>query len=301
MANLGSGVLVKLFGEMGVEKKMSDQDCKPVLLQIRSIIPVLAEDDLWPNQGFYLKVSDSSHAMYVSLPQEKDDMILCNKLRLGQLISVEKLEAAYPVPMLKGVKPVPGRHASVGNPKNLVPIDNLVNVPRASDAEFWIEKNKKQERLRSLSSSKVRPNEETTGRASRSRNCDREKEPSDVMEVHRTISSGLVDKDSDSESSISSSSSATTVKRRSWNGRDFSDSLIIKHGRKPISSSRTARVSVLAPLNLLSESMGIFVWLLLLHSEDANLCIYRFPRFFLLSMIAQMTTQALNRREKILV
>ncbi len=164
MANLSPGVLVKLLGEMGVDEKFLG-DRKPVLIQVRSIIPVLAEGDLWPNQGFYLKVSDSSHAMYVSLPQEQDDMVLCNKLRLGQLIYVEKLEMAYPVPVVKGVKPLLGRHPCVGSPKNLVVINNLVNVRGVSDSVSSIEKDNDvqknlEERYRSLSNSKVRPNEE---------------------------------------------------------------------------------------------------------------------------------------------
>jgi hypothetical protein len=227
MANLGSGILMKLLGEMGVDEKVSE-DCKPVLLQVRSIIPVLAEGDLWPNQGFYLKVSDSSHALYVSLPQEQDDMILCNKLRLGQLIYVEKLEVAYPVPMLKGVKPVRGRYACVGNPKDLIPMDNLVKKIRG--------------KFRSLSTSRVRPNEEKYRRPSRSRNGDIERRLSDVRKVSKKI--GFVDKDSDSESTISSSSSMSSVKRRSWNGLEIPESRIIKHSMKPIGRTRSAQVSV---------------------------------------------------------
>lgn len=67
MATLGSCVLLKLVEEMGSHEKFSS-DQKPVLLQIRSIILVLAEGDLWPNQGFYLKILDSMHAMFASLP-----------------------------------------------------------------------------------------------------------------------------------------------------------------------------------------------------------------------------------------
>lgn len=243
MANLSSGVLVKLLEEMGANEKVPE-DCKPILIQIRSIIPILSEDDIWPNQGFYLKVSDASHSMYVSLPHENDDMVLCNKLRLGQLIYVEKLEEAYPVPMLKGVKLVPGRSSCNGNLRNLVAIDNLANVPRASDSLFSMEMDKKpQECFRPQSSSKARSNEEAHRKACRSRTFDIASELSDVMKFSQKISSGSVDKDSDTESTISSSSSVTTFKRRSWNGGDISDSLIIKHGKKPSGRSQSARVS----------------------------------------------------------
>lgn len=134
MANLIPGVLLKLFQEMTMEEKETNGYIKPVLLQIISIIPVLLEaDHLWPDQGFFLKVADSSHAMYVSLPQELDEMVLCNRLQLGQFIYVERLEAAYPVPMLKGIKPVPGRQPCVGNSKNLIALNNLDRFCGVSD------------------------------------------------------------------------------------------------------------------------------------------------------------------------
>ncbi|XP_002527510.3 uncharacterized protein LOC8272271 isoform X1 [Ricinus communis] len=128
MAELSSGSLVKFLQEMhvdGIANTLQDDD-KPVLLQIRSIIPVLREGDyLWPNQGFFLRVSDLSHAIYVSLPQEQDDMVLYDKLHIGQFLYVERLEAAYPVPLLKGIRPIPGRHPCLGNPKDIIPMHNL--------------------------------------------------------------------------------------------------------------------------------------------------------------------------------
>lgn len=127
MEELSSGVLVKFLQEIDTDGSTL-RDHKPVLLQIRSIIPVLRGGDLFPSQGFFLKVSDLSHALYVSLPQEQDEMVLYNKLHLGQLIYVDKLEAAYPVPMLKGVRPLHGRQPCYGNPKDLLPIHNLEKV-----------------------------------------------------------------------------------------------------------------------------------------------------------------------------
>ncbi|XP_043816624.1 uncharacterized protein LOC110624215 [Manihot esculenta] len=124
MAELTSGALVRFLQEMNIGGN-SLADDKPVLLQIRSIIPVLREGDLWPNQGFFLRVSDLSHAIYVSLPQEQDDMVLCDKLHIGQLLFVEKLEAAYPVPLLKGIRTLPGRYPCNGSPKDLIPMQSL--------------------------------------------------------------------------------------------------------------------------------------------------------------------------------
>ncbi|KAK4563375.1 hypothetical protein RGQ29_005767 [Quercus rubra] len=240
MANLSPGVLIKLLGEMGVD----EVDRKPVLLQIRSIIPAMAEGDLWPNQGFYLKVSDSSHAMYVSLPHEQDDLVLCNKLRLGQLIYVEKLEMAYPVPVLNGVNPIQCRQPCVGSPKNLVVINNLANVRGVSDFVSSEEKDNDGQKkpYRSLSTSKVR-DEEAVRIFRRSRTTSIESENCDEMKATRKNRSAFVEKECDSESTISSGSSAIPVKRRSWNGVEISDSPFAKRGIKPSARRRSASVS----------------------------------------------------------
>ncbi|KAK4378503.1 hypothetical protein RND71_000365 [Anisodus tanguticus] len=90
------------------------EDRKPALSQIRSIIPVLEEFNLLPNRGFYLKLSDASHAIYVTLPQDQNELILGNKLKLGQFIYAQKLEDAEPFPLLKDFTPLPGRRPCDG-------------------------------------------------------------------------------------------------------------------------------------------------------------------------------------------
>ncbi|XP_047049749.1 uncharacterized protein LOC124654807 [Lolium rigidum] len=119
MASLVPGVLVKLLQHMNTDVKVAGEH-RSSLLQVVSIVPALSGSDLFTNQGFYLKVSDSSHATYVTLPEEQHDLILSDKIQLGQFIHVDRLEAATPVPILWGVRPVPGRHACVGNPEDLV-------------------------------------------------------------------------------------------------------------------------------------------------------------------------------------
>ncbi|XP_062196397.1 uncharacterized protein LOC133899428 [Phragmites australis] len=119
MASLVPGVLLKLLQHMNSDVKVAGEH-RSSLLQVVSIVPALAGRDLFTNQGFYLKVSDSSHATYVSLPDEQHDLILSDTIQLGQFIHVDRLEAATPVPILRGVRPVPGRHACVGNPEDLV-------------------------------------------------------------------------------------------------------------------------------------------------------------------------------------
>uniref|UniRef100_A0ACD5XUK1 Uncharacterized protein n=1 Tax=Avena sativa TaxID=4498 RepID=A0ACD5XUK1_AVESA len=119
MASLVPGVLVKLLQHMNTDVKVAGEH-RSSLLQVVSIVPALSGSDLFTNQGFYLKVSDSSHATYVTLPEDQHDLILSDKIQLGQFIHVDRLEAATPVPILWGVRPVPGRHACVGSPEDLV-------------------------------------------------------------------------------------------------------------------------------------------------------------------------------------
>ncbi|CAN7012339.1 unnamed protein product [Brassica oleracea var. botrytis] len=98
MANLVPGVLLK---HMNTDVKIAGEHMSS-LLQVVSIVPALAGGELFPNQGFYLKVSDSSHATYVSLPDEHDDLILSDKLHLGQFIHVDRVESSSPLPILCG-------------------------------------------------------------------------------------------------------------------------------------------------------------------------------------------------------
>uniref|UniRef100_M4FBY1 DUF936 domain-containing protein n=1 Tax=Brassica campestris TaxID=3711 RepID=M4FBY1_BRACM len=79
MAILVPGVLLK---HMNTDVKIAGEHMSS-LLQVISIVPALAGGELFPNQGFYLKVSDSSHATSVSLPDEHDDLILSDKLHQG--------------------------------------------------------------------------------------------------------------------------------------------------------------------------------------------------------------------------
>lgn len=124
MATLVPGVLLKLLQHMNTDVKVAGEH-RSSLLQVVSIVPALAGGELFSNKGFYLKVSDSSHATYVSLPDEHDDLIRSDKIQLGQFIHVERLEAASPVPICHGVRPVPGRHPCVGSPEDIIATHSL--------------------------------------------------------------------------------------------------------------------------------------------------------------------------------
>lgn len=119
MASLTPGVLLKLLQSINSNVKVRGE-YRSILLQVISIVPALSGSDLWPNHGFFIKVSDSSHSTYVSLSKEDNELILNNKLQLGQFFYVDRMEGGTPVPILVGVRPVPGRHPFVGNPKDLM-------------------------------------------------------------------------------------------------------------------------------------------------------------------------------------
>jgi hypothetical protein len=143
MASLIPGVLLKLLQTMNSNVKVRGEH-RSVLLQVISIVPALSGSELWPNQGFFIKVSDSSHSTYVSLSNEDNELIMNNKLQLGQFFYVDKMEAGTPVPILVSVRPVPGRHPFEGNPKDLMqmlessegivrPDNNEVNSSKSTD------------------------------------------------------------------------------------------------------------------------------------------------------------------------
>ncbi|GAU21963.1 hypothetical protein TSUD_111030 [Trifolium subterraneum] len=142
MANLVPGVLLKLLQHMNTDVKVGGEH-RSSLLQVVSIVPALAGGELFPNQGFYLKVSDSSHATYVSLPDEHDDLILSDKIQLGQFVFVDRFEASSPVPLIRGVKIVPGRHPCVGTPEDIVATHSLSFLDNNNNNDDVVNKNNK--------------------------------------------------------------------------------------------------------------------------------------------------------------
>lgn len=132
MASLTPGVLLKLLQSMNSSVKVRG-DYRSVLLQVISIVPAISGSELWPDHGFFLKVSDSSHSTYVSLSKEDNELILNNKLQLGQFFYVDRVGGGTPVPILVGVRPVPGRHPFVGNPKDLMQMLEPSETPVQSD------------------------------------------------------------------------------------------------------------------------------------------------------------------------
>ncbi|KAG0482722.1 hypothetical protein HPP92_010806 [Vanilla planifolia] len=126
MASLTPGVLIKLLKHMKSDVKPCGEH-RSILLQVISIVPAITGSELWPHHGFFIKVSDSLHSTYVSLSKDDDELILTNRLQVGQFFYVNKVEFGAPVPILVGVRPLPGRNPCIGNPKDLmqmvVPLD----------------------------------------------------------------------------------------------------------------------------------------------------------------------------------
>ncbi|XP_044971767.1 uncharacterized protein LOC123439084 [Hordeum vulgare subsp. vulgare] len=120
MATLSAGVLLKLLDGMktGAAKPVGEH--RTAVLQVTDIVPAeMDEVDLFPKHGrFYVKVSDSSHSIYATLPPAQADLVLANKLSLGQFVHVDRLDPGSPVPVVVGARPIPGRHPLVvGTPE----------------------------------------------------------------------------------------------------------------------------------------------------------------------------------------
>ncbi|KAL9668599.1 hypothetical protein QQ045_006136 [Rhodiola kirilowii] len=150
MATLTAGVLLKLLQTIDQNVKARGEH-RSVLLQVISIVPSLSGSELWPNHGFFMKVSDSSHSTYVMLSKSDNELILNNKLQLGQFFYVDKMETGTPVPALVGVRPLPGRNPFVGSPKDLmrilVPSGGLTNATQKAKQSLGVKDEKLRHKL----------------------------------------------------------------------------------------------------------------------------------------------------------
>ncbi|GER49091.1 hypothetical protein STAS_26313 [Striga asiatica] len=121
MACLTPGTLQKLLQNVGNKDfKVAGEHRSAVI----GIVPSL-EDDPWKSRGYFLRVSDSLHSAYVTVPNENIELILNDKIQLGQLIHVARLDPSSPVPLLNGLKPIPNRRPCAGNPTDLISSDFL--------------------------------------------------------------------------------------------------------------------------------------------------------------------------------
>ncbi|KAJ0948472.1 hypothetical protein HanRHA438_Chr01g0027621 [Helianthus annuus] len=113
MASLTPGVLSKLLQTLDNPTAKVAGDHRSPLLQVIGIVP---RDDVFANnKRFYLKLSDSLHSAYVTVPDADVDLILNDKIQLGQFVHVTRFDSGSPVPIVRGIKPVPRRRACVKN------------------------------------------------------------------------------------------------------------------------------------------------------------------------------------------
>ncbi|KAL4319825.1 hypothetical protein GQ457_18G000680 [Hibiscus cannabinus] len=144
MASLTPGILLKLLHSMNSSYRVTGDHRSP-LLQVIGIVPALAagSHDLWPNHGFYVQLSDSLNSTYVSLSDRDTDLILSNRLQLGQFVYVERFHFDSPVPRVSGIRPVAGRHSFVGSPDPLIARISSSNrdfvVQPASESDFSVD------------------------------------------------------------------------------------------------------------------------------------------------------------------
>ncbi|KAJ7956600.1 DUF936 family protein [Quillaja saponaria] len=119
MASLTPGILLKLLQSMNSTTRVTG-DHRSALLQVIGIVPALAGSGLWPNHGFYVQLSDSLNSTYVSLSEIDNELILTNRLQLGQFVYVDRFEFDSPFPSVWGIRPISGRHPFVGSPEPLI-------------------------------------------------------------------------------------------------------------------------------------------------------------------------------------
>ncbi|CAA0818768.1 Plant protein of unknown function (DUF936 [Striga hermonthica] len=121
MATLTPGILLKLLQSMNTPAKVTGDHRSP-LLQVIGIVPALSTaDSLWPQRGFYVQLSDSLNSTYVSLSDRDTDLILANRLHLGQFVHLDCfLFDLPPFPTPVNLRPVAGRHPFIGSPELLI-------------------------------------------------------------------------------------------------------------------------------------------------------------------------------------
>ncbi|XP_057784683.1 uncharacterized protein LOC131002023 [Salvia miltiorrhiza] len=121
MASLTPGILLRLLQSMNSTTKVTGDHRSP-LLQVIGILPALsAADSLWPHNGFYVQLSDSLNSTYVSLSDRDTDLILNNRLQLGQFVHLDRLLFdSPPVPTPVNLRPLAGRQPFIGSPEPLI-------------------------------------------------------------------------------------------------------------------------------------------------------------------------------------
>ncbi|XP_047175573.1 uncharacterized protein LOC124842995 [Vigna umbellata] len=118
MASLTPGVLSKLLENAGSKVTAAHRQA---LLQVTEIVPRLSSTSALQTRGYFIKLSDSLHSAFVSVPDDDAHLICSDKLQLGHFVYITRLDRASPVPIVRGLTVLPKRHPCVGNPTELLP------------------------------------------------------------------------------------------------------------------------------------------------------------------------------------
>ncbi|KAL8155254.1 uncharacterized protein LOC141663610 [Apium graveolens] len=116
MASLTPGTLSSL---LSTTPSKPTSHHRSSLLQIIAIVPAFTTN-IFHNKGFYIRVSDSLHSAYVSVSENDAELILSDKIQLGQFVYVQGFDSGKPVPVVRGLKVVPKRRECVGEPVDLI-------------------------------------------------------------------------------------------------------------------------------------------------------------------------------------
>ncbi|URD99477.1 hypothetical protein MUK42_31995 [Musa troglodytarum] len=227
MESLNPGVLLRLIQDIdrsGNSPRRPLRHAPPAVLQVTGIVPAVAGSDLSPDRGFYVKVSDSSHCAYVSLPADLNDLILADRLQLGQLIHVRRLEPASPVPVLREFRLLEGRHPCLHDTVDLTRGPSSPAAPSATPPRPPPEKNKRQLHCRSSSFAEDRSG--AAGMSSPSFTAEkRKRRSSDILNELKKFSVARTDEDNyDSDDSRISYPSSPASSRFSYTSSSSSSS-----------------------------------------------------------------------------
>ncbi|XP_038983685.1 uncharacterized protein LOC120111198 [Phoenix dactylifera] len=230
----------------------------------------------------------ASTSEYVSLPAEHIDLILADRLQLGQFIQVRRLKPASPVPVLCGLQILPGRHPFQQGTADLLTTDPATCSSLDPGDLFTpsstpplpphpLPDRKKQQRSVSASrmggrkSGEIGPRSRsipTSPENGRVKRRELERKSSDVLSELKKISVICVDEDSsDSDESTlsctssSSYSSSSCVLRPKMMRKGWEAPRKIKERRpdtRPLSRSRSANCS--SSLFFISEYLQVFIF-----------------------------------------
>ncbi|CAJ1958315.1 unnamed protein product [Sphenostylis stenocarpa] len=153
MASLTPGVLSKLLENAGSKVTAPHRQA---LLQVTEIVPRLSSTSSLQTGGYFLKLSDSLHSAFVSVPDADTHLICTDKLQLGHFVYVTHLDRGSPVPLVRGLTVLPKRRPCIGNPAELLPGTSLHDTQSQSERvkKRDIEKKKVESRRLSLDSAR---------------------------------------------------------------------------------------------------------------------------------------------------